>query len=240
MQSVTTLNLNLQHPNYTVVAHAVQNDRLARKIEATLADGDAAWTPPSGSDGVVRFRKPDGTMGFYDVDEANNTAVTWTGNVATIILAEQVLTVPGDVYCQINFYNTDAERLSTFAFIIKVQECAITDETIVSTDYFNVLSAQISAILAIIDDFPEPSTSTPLMDGTGSTGSETTYARGDHRHPRDTTLAPKASPTFTGTPKAPTASAGTNTTQIATTAFVGTAISNLPNVSTLTYVEVTS
>src|SRR6202012_2003246 len=32
-------------------------------------------------------------------------------------------------------------------------------------------------------------------------------------------LAPKASPTFTGTPAAPTASAGTNTTQLATTAF---------------------
>ena len=35
-----------------------------------------------------------------------------------------------------------------------------------------------------------------------------------------------ASPTFTGTPAAPTASAGTNTTQIATTAFVNTAINN--------------
>ncbi len=33
-----------------------------------------------------------------------------------------------------------------------------------------------------------------------------------------------ASPTFTGTPAAPTATAGTNTTQIATTAFVGTAL----------------
>lgn len=33
-----------------------------------------------------------------------------------------------------------------------------------------------------------------------------------------------ASPTFTGTPKAPTATAGTNTTQIATTAFVKTAV----------------
>lgn len=35
-----------------------------------------------------------------------------------------------------------------------------------------------------------------------------------------------ASPTFTGTPKAPTASAGTSNTQIATTAFVDTAITN--------------
>ena len=40
------------------------------------------------------------------------------------------------------------------------------------------------------------------------------------------TYAKLASPTLTGTPKAPTASAGTNTTQIATTAFVTTAISN--------------
>jgi len=36
-----------------------------------------------------------------------------------------------------------------------------------------------------------------------------------------------ASPTFTGTPLAPTASAGTSTTQVATTAFVGTAVANL-------------
>lgn len=36
-----------------------------------------------------------------------------------------------------------------------------------------------------------------------------------------------SSPTFTGTPAAPTATAGTNTTQIATTAFVSTAVSNL-------------
>jgi hypothetical protein len=38
------------------------------------------------------------------------------------------------------------------------------------------------------------------------------------------TKAPLASPTFTGTPAAPTATAGTNTTQVATTAFVSTAI----------------
>ena len=39
--------------------------------------------------------------------------------------------------------------------------------------------------------------------------------------------APIASPTFTGVPAAPTATAGTNTTQLATTAFVGTAVAGL-------------
>ncbi|HAM4349056.1 TPA: phage tail protein [Escherichia coli] len=41
--------------------------------------------------------------------------------------------------------------------------------------------------------------------------------------------APKESPTFTGTPKAPTPAAGNNTTQIATTAFVQAALTALIN-----------
>ena len=41
-----------------------------------------------------------------------------------------------------------------------------------------------------------------------------------------TGVAPLASPTFTGTPAAPTATAGTSTTQLATTAFVETAVTN--------------
>lgn len=41
--------------------------------------------------------------------------------------------------------------------------------------------------------------------------------------------APKASPTFTGTPKAPTPAAGNNTTQLATTAFVQAALLALIN-----------
>ncbi len=42
-----------------------------------------------------------------------------------------------------------------------------------------------------------------------------------------TQYAPKASPTFTGTPKAPTPAAGNNSTQIANTAFVQAAIAAL-------------
>ncbi|MFK5752722.1 phage tail protein [Escherichia coli] len=41
--------------------------------------------------------------------------------------------------------------------------------------------------------------------------------------------APKASPTFIGTPKAPTPAAGNNTTQVATTAFVQAALTALIN-----------
>ena len=47
-------------------------------------------------------------------------------------------------------------------------------------------------------------------------------------------LAPIDSPTFTGTPKAPTATKGTNTTQIATTEFVQNAVGN-PDIYWVTY-----
>ena len=49
-----------------------------------------------------------------------------------------------------------------------------------------------------------------------------TAAQQDAIH--DSTKADKASPAFTGTPTAPTAAAGTNNTQVATTAFVQSAV----------------
>lgn len=42
------------------------------------------------------------------------------------------------------------------------------------------------------------STSIPLMDGTGSAGMSSQYARGDHRHPSDTTKVNKSGDTMTG------------------------------------------
>ena len=67
---------------------------------------------------------------------------------------------------------------------------------------------------------PAASNNNPSMDGTASAGTASAYSREDHIHPTDTSRAPLASPAFTGTPTAPTASVGTNTTQIATTQFV--------------------
>ena len=43
---------------------------------------------------------------------------------------------------------------------------------------------------AVTVSVPDASTTTPLMDGTASYGSGTTFARGNHRHPTDTTRVP--------------------------------------------------
>jgi hypothetical protein len=61
---------------------------------------------------------------------------------------------------------------------------------------------------------------TPLVNGTAAVGTSLRYARQDHVHGTDTTRAPLASPSLTGVPLSTTAAVDTNTTQIATTAYV--------------------
>jgi hypothetical protein len=66
----------------------------------------------------------------------------------------------------------------------------------------------------------QASSTAPVINGTATVGTSLKYARADHVHPTDTTRAPLASPSLTGTPLSTTAAVDTNTTQIATTAFV--------------------
>lgn len=50
---------------------------------------------------------------------------------------------------------------------------------------------------------PAVGTATPLINGTAAVGTSLLYTRQDHVHPTDSTRAPLASPTFTGTLSAP-------------------------------------
>ena len=57
---------------------------------------------------------------------------------------------------------------------------------------------------------------------------------------QDYVQAQKVSPTFTGTPTAPTAADGTNNTQLATTRFVGNAVSNYASTASIVYAPLVS
>jgi hypothetical protein len=60
----------------------------------------------------------------------------------------------------------------------------------------------------------------PVMNGAVAVGTSTRYARADHVHASDTSLAPLASPALTGSPTAPTQTLGDGSTKVATTGFV--------------------
>jgi hypothetical protein len=83
-----------------------------------------------------------------------------------------------------------------------------------------LVTGAVNMSYALASSVPSPSGTTPIMDGTAAAGVAVAYSRGDHVHPTDTTRAPLASPTFTGTPAAPTPATADNSTTIPTTAFV--------------------
>lgn len=155
MNPVTTaLTLNMQLPNIAAVSWAVQGDQLSREIQATLVDGSTAWNPQVGYHGVVRFHKPDGTSGVYDVDEDGNPAVTWTGNVATVKIVQQALTVAGTVLMQLEFYDSSEARVTAFGWANNVQPSAVTDDEFLSSDYYNILTLQIAGVLGAAGHSP--------------------------------------------------------------------------------------
>lgn len=90
--------------------------------------------------------------------------------------------------------------------------------------------ATTSALTSHTSDTANPHATTATQVGLGNVDN-TSDANKPVSTAQQTALNLKAnlaSPTLTGTPAAPTASAGTNTTQIATTAFVTTAVVNKP------------
>ena len=79
------------------------------------------------------------------------------GNVATIQLAAQALTVSGDVYIELEFYTQSAEKLSSFAWVLAVEASAVSDGEIESSDYFNVLAETLAEIVKAIPDIQKAS-----------------------------------------------------------------------------------
>lgn len=189
MQAVNSITLNFQQPNFVTV-YAVQNDRLSRRITATLLDGSTAWEPPAGTLLTIRYRKPDGTAGFYDTLENGAAAYAFNGaNTVDFVLAEQALTAPGQVPVELNFYNAEGQRLSTLMFIVSVKPSVLEDAEIVSSDYYNVLTAALTQAAQIWQQI-EAAYGAPRAAATAAamtdhaliyvyTGSETGYSYGN-------------------------------------------------------------
>lgn len=131
--------------NVPPIVYAKQNDRQTRFVAASLYENGQPFEPPSGVLAEFRAKKPDGTACFYDVNEDGEPAIVIEGSVVTAELVEQVLTAAGKVYAEINLYSSAGEKLTTFSFVIIVEPSVLTDAEIVSSDYYNILSAQIKA-----------------------------------------------------------------------------------------------
>lgn len=104
------------HP---VVVNAVENDRYVRALELTLTSGGIQWPVPEDAQVLVSYSRPDGSRGQYDTLPNGETAWEAQGNVLTVVLAPQLMTVPGPVNVWVTLIR-GAVRLSTYAVVLNV------------------------------------------------------------------------------------------------------------------------
>lgn len=199
----------------------------------TLATGSSATVTNSGTaqNAILDFGIPMGATG-------SGTSSLWgsiTGTLSTQTDLQNALdlkanlaspTFTGVPTVPTASVGTNTTQAASTAFVIAnaatLSSPAFTGTPTAPTAAANTNTTQLATTAFVVG---QASATNPLMDGSVAIGTSLKFARADHVHPTDTSRAPLASPGFTGTPTAPTAAAGTNTTQIATTAFVQTAIS---------------
>lgn len=185
----------------------------------------ATGAPASLKSGELAYNNMDNTVyaGFGDDGSGNATSVKPVGGEGTFaLLASPALT--GTPTAPTAAVDTNTTQLATTAFVVgqgyaKLASPTLTGTPAAPTAAANTNTTQIATTAFVLGQ-ANSTAGTIAMDGAQSAGTSNLYARADHVHPTDTSRAALASPTFTGTPAAPTAVADTNTTQLATTAFV--------------------
>jgi hypothetical protein len=156
------------------------------------------------------------TEAIMDSHIGDNTVDGTTGNTITdrIASASQDLT---------DHENATEAHGATGAVVGTTNEQTLTNKTISYTD--NTLTVQV----ANVSDLTASASELNVLDGITATTTELNYVNGvtsgiqgqlDDKAPLD-------SPALTGTPTAPTAAAGTNSTQVATTAYADAAVAAL-------------
>ena len=150
--------------------------------------------------------------------EASNVAISLSGALTSNL----TIVVPGTVPRAWVFHNG-----TSGAFTCTVKTASGTGVLVAQGKRGFVYSDGTNVNFALDDFTSITATVAPQADGTAAVGTSSKFAKEDHRHPTDTTRAALASPAFTGIPTAPTATVGTNTQQIATTAFVQSAVAAL-------------
>lgn len=148
-----------------------------------------------------------------DVNNAINTLVA-SAPLALDTLKELADALGNDA----NFATTVTNNLATKA---PLASPTFTGSPVAPTQVADDTTTKLATTAFVVG---QASTVAPLVDGVATIGTSKKFARADHKHPSDTTKANLATPSFTGTPTAPTALQSVNNTQLATTAYVRTAI----------------
>lgn len=144
MQLLNYITLDFSRPNVAVLDYAVQGDEYSRGVVAQLVGGSQAWTPPSGAGGFIEYVRADGVTGLYDTLEDGTPAVTVSGSTATLLFSAHALQVSGTLAVALRFVDSAGTKLRSFEFPVNVKRELVSDDEIIQTPYFNILTQQIA------------------------------------------------------------------------------------------------
>lgn len=120
MKVTSRITADMTRPNVAARVNAVQGDGNTRFVEITLLSGGAAWQPPEDAEAAISYSQPCGRKGLYNRLADGTDAISISGNVVTVILAPQMLTVSGTVQAFLEFHDAQLNRLTTFPFSVSV------------------------------------------------------------------------------------------------------------------------
>ena len=139
MKVTSSITVDVAKPYFPVVVRAKQLDN-ARYINITLTDNGLPFTIPDGTSATFRGLCPNGRSFFYDALIVDNNI--------EVQLIEAALSVAGQVKAEVNLYNVNAEKLTTFGFIIDVEAASVSDQVIEQSDYFTALTNLVNKAIA--------------------------------------------------------------------------------------------
>lgn len=113
------ISMDLACLTNTHLIHAMQGDANSRSVAIALKQDGKDWPVPDGTGVLVYYQKQDGIQGSYDTLPDGTRAWSADGNVLTISLAPQMLTVAGIVTVRVELIR-DKHVLSTFPLRIAV------------------------------------------------------------------------------------------------------------------------
>ena len=152
MAIVQEINLNLIPDSIPVIVRVDQYDTGVGRIVAHLYEGPNAYTPAQGATAIIQGTKPD-MKGF-----SYNATINGSSVVAD--LTNQMSAVGGNTRCQ--FVITEPSgRTGTFAFVLKVQDSALSDDTDISE---TELPAYIDAAQKAAEDAEAAAGHYPYID----------------------------------------------------------------------------
>ena len=209
MGNIETINIDLHSPATYEVIKAQQGDNNSRIIEVVLTDQGKDYNLQEQNVSLVQFQG----------DKANGKSFikgcSYHGNVVTIVLDSDILHYAGICRGRIVMYSPNNESImSTPTIKISVQADPCSDKENITEEDINLIDQLEMVIAKELEGFNNHVSNTDIHVD------KSLYDTIDAKAPID-------NPVFTGTPEAPTADSGTNTTQIATTAFVQNEIANL-------------